>query len=64
MIFRLVKDADPLPHLPIEHGRNGEGVGSWVPDMKHTFLAKYVEGTRLNSSHVAIEGLSRMPSSA
>lgn len=46
MSFRLIKDADPLPHLPVEHGRNGEGVGSWVPDMKHTFLAKYVEGTR------------------
>lgn len=46
MSFRLVKDADPMPHLPVEHGRNGEGVGSWVPDMKHTFLAKYVEGTR------------------
>ncbi|MBP7655747.1 MAG: three-Cys-motif partner protein TcmP, partial [Pseudoxanthomonas sp.] len=27
-------------------GRNGEGVGCWVPEMKHTFLAKYVEGTR------------------
>lgn len=46
MSFRLVKDADPMPHLPVEHGRNGDGVGSWVPDMKHTFLAKYVEGTR------------------
>lgn len=46
MSFRLVKDADPMPHLPVEHGRNSEGVGSWVPDMKHTFLAKYVEGTR------------------
>lgn len=46
MSFRLIKDIDPLPYLPVEHGRNGEGVGSWVPDMKHTFLAKYVEGTR------------------
>ena len=46
MSFRLAHDADPLPHLPVEHGRNGEGVGCWVPEMKHTFLAKYVEGTR------------------
>jgi three-Cys-motif partner protein len=46
MSFRLVHDADPMPHLPIELGRNGEGVGRWVPEMKHTFLAKYVEGTR------------------
>ena len=40
MSFRLAHDADPLPHLPVEHGRNGEGVGCWVPEMKHTFLAK------------------------
>jgi len=46
MSFRLVHDADPMPHLPIELGRTGEGVGRWVPEMKHTFLAKYVEGTR------------------
>lgn len=46
MSFRLVHDADPMPHLPIELGRAGEGVGRWVPEMKHTFLAKYVEGTR------------------
>ena len=46
MSFRLAHDADPLPHLPVEHGRAGDGVGNWVPEMKHTFLAKYVEGTR------------------
>ena len=46
MSFRLSSEADPLPHLPVEHGRTGEGVGRWVPEMKHTFLAKYVEGTR------------------
>lgn len=46
MSFRLVHDSDPMPHLPIELGRTGEGVGRWVPEMKHTFLAKYVEGTR------------------
>lgn len=46
MSFSLVQDTDPLPHLPIELGRAGDGVGRWVPEMKHTFLAKYVEGTR------------------
>lgn len=46
MSFRLICDEDPWPHLPIERGRAGEGVGRWVPDMKHTYLAKYVEGTR------------------
>jgi three-Cys-motif partner protein len=46
MSFQLAQDADPLPLLPVELGRAGEGVGRWVPEMKHTFLAKYVEGTR------------------
>ncbi|MCC2594732.1 three-Cys-motif partner protein TcmP [Pusillimonas sp. MFBS29] len=46
MSFRLAQDVDPQPHLPVEYGRTGEGVGRWVPEMKHTFLAKYVEGTR------------------
>ena len=46
MPFSLAQDADRVPELPIELGRSNDGVGSWVPDMKHTFLAKYVEGTR------------------
>jgi three-Cys-motif partner protein len=46
MAFSLAHDIDPLPNLPIELGRADEGVGHWVPDMKHTFLAKYIEGTR------------------
>jgi three-Cys-motif partner protein len=46
MSFQLAQDADPMPLLPVELGRAGEGVGRWVPEMKHTFLAKYVEGTR------------------
>lgn len=46
MSFQLAHDPDPLPLLTVELGRAGEGVGRWVPEMKHTFLAKYVEGTR------------------
>ncbi len=46
MTFSLSHDPDPLPRLPLELGRLNEGVGRWVPEMKHTFLAKYVEGTR------------------
>lgn len=46
MRFQLTSAVDPLPHLPIEYGRTGEGVGRWVPEKKHTFLAKYIEGTR------------------
>jgi three-Cys-motif partner protein len=46
MPFRLADDADPHPELPLERGRDGSGVGAWVPNEKHTFLAKYVEATR------------------
>ncbi|OFA00167.1 three-Cys-motif partner protein TcmP [Duganella sp. HH101] len=46
MAFSLAHDIDPFPALAIERGRTGEGVGIWVPEMKHTFLAKYIEGTR------------------
>jgi three-Cys-motif partner protein len=46
MTFTLAHHDDSHPDLPVEKGRNGEGVGPWVPEMKHTFLAKYVEGTR------------------
>lgn len=46
MSFHLVNDVDLLPLFPVELERAGEGVGCWVPEMKHTFLAKYVKGTR------------------
>ncbi len=44
--FALADLDDPLPHLPIERGRQGIGVGDWVPAMKHMYLAKWIEGTR------------------
>jgi three-Cys-motif partner protein len=46
MVFTLAYDADPFPNLTVERGRSQEGVGSWVPNVKHTFLAKYIEATR------------------
>lgn len=46
MTFSLAYDPDPFPDLPVERGRQGDGVGDWVPLQKHTFLAKYIEGTR------------------
>ncbi|MES2048036.1 MAG: three-Cys-motif partner protein TcmP [Pseudomonadota bacterium] len=46
MSFSLAHDLDPFPNMPIERGRQGDGVGDWVPMQKHTFLAKYIEGTR------------------
>ncbi|CAB3868383.1 hypothetical protein LMG3482_04896 [Achromobacter deleyi] len=47
MAFVLAHDEDPCPSRLVERGRSGDGVGSWVPGSKHTFLAKYLEGTRL-----------------
>lgn len=46
MVFRLADDVDQYPDLTIERGRDGLGVGAWVPNEKHTYLAKYVEATR------------------
>jgi three-Cys-motif partner protein len=34
---------DPCPTLPVERNKNGKGVGWWVPEVKHTLLAKYID---------------------
>lgn len=39
-------DPDPRPDLLIERGPNNAGVGRWVPEQKHMYLTKYVDGTR------------------
>lgn len=44
--FELAHGPDPAPHLPVERGKRNLGVGPWVPRSKHTYLAKYIEGTR------------------
>lgn len=44
--FVLPIEADPCPGLVVERGPRGEGVGRWVPDEKHTLLAKLLGGTR------------------
>lgn len=35
--------ADPHPELVVERGKNGKGVGRWVPDVKHLLLTKYID---------------------
>lgn len=40
--FQLEVDPDPCPALKLERGPSDEGVGEWVPNMKHTLLAKYI----------------------
>ena len=44
--FVLADRDDPFPFLPIETGKKGKGVGDWVPGMKHTYLARFIEATR------------------
>lgn len=44
--FVLPVRPDPCPGLPIEKGVKGDGVGRWVPEQKHTLLAKWLGGTR------------------
>lgn len=43
--FVLQSGADPSPHLCVEEGPSGDGVGRWVPDFKHVLLAKLIGGT-------------------
>lgn len=40
--FRLERHDDPCPNLVVERGPDDQGVGDWVPDVKHTLLAKYI----------------------
>lgn len=44
--FSVPIDVDPFPDLPVERGQDGQGVGWWVPGIKHTLLAKWIDGTR------------------
>jgi three-Cys-motif partner protein len=39
-------DPDPRSDLLIERGPSSTGVGRWVPDQKHMYLTKYIDGTR------------------
>jgi three-Cys-motif partner protein len=44
--FVLPVHPDSYPDLTVERGPSEEGVGWWVPQLKHTYLAKYIGGTR------------------
>lgn len=45
--FVLVSGEDPCPDLLVDTGpdKDAKGVGSWVPEKKHTLLAKWLGGT-------------------
>lgn len=38
---------DPLPELTVERGPHGRGVGRWVPEQKHKYLADYIIATQM-----------------
>lgn len=44
--FQLPITQDPCPKLLVERGQDDGGVGKWVPEQKHTLLAKMIGGTR------------------
>jgi three-Cys-motif partner protein len=44
--FALPSDPDPYPALVVEKGRKDIGVGRWVPERKHTLIAKWLVGTQ------------------
>ncbi len=44
--FELSIEPDPCPNYLVDLGPNSNGVGSWVPEEKHTLLAKMIGGTR------------------
>ena len=37
---------DSHPNQPVERGPHGRGVGKWVPEEKHRYLATYLHATR------------------
>lgn len=44
--FELPLTTDSHPDLPIERGPKDTGVRNWVPNQKHTLLAKYIGAAR------------------
>ena len=44
--FVLPNHPDTSPELFVERGEKGDGVGTWVPNEKHTLLAKYIDATK------------------
>tara|TARA_B100001105_G_C22397884_1_gene447685 strand:- start:3368 stop:4285 length:918 start_codon:yes stop_codon:yes gene_type:complete len=50
----LLHYPDTHPHLDVERGPNDKGVGSWVPNNKHRYLADFIQashGARANWPH-------------
>ena len=46
LILSRAIEPDTHPELPIDIGKNGDGVGSWVHERKHRLLATYIDAAR------------------
>ena len=43
LVISAAPEADPLPNLHVDQGKNGDGVGQWVAQEKHRYLSKYID---------------------
>ena len=46
LIAQQYPELDAFPHLPVERGKNNNGVGQWVVKQKHLLLCKYITAAR------------------
>ena len=46
LVINSAPEADPLPHLFVDEGKNSEGVGPWVAQEKHMYLSTYIDAAR------------------
>jgi len=46
LVVNAAPEADPLPHLFVDEGKNSEGVGPWVAQKKHMYLSTYIDAAR------------------
>lgn len=46
LVISAAPEADPLPNLDVDRGKNGDGVGQWVAQQKHMYLSTYIDAAR------------------
>jgi three-Cys-motif partner protein len=46
LVINSAPEADPLPNLVVDHGKNNDGVGQWVAQEKHRYLSTYIDAAR------------------
>ena len=46
LVINAPPEADPLPDLFVDEGKNKEGVGQWVAQEKHMYLSTYIDAAR------------------